>query len=88
MKTLKEYLITESVNSQSNEWPNVKTLGNGEFEGALWGNCFIYDEQKYFCETGILSMFPSYFKVTINEDDVQLNPIDDQQRPELKELFK
>ena len=45
MKSLREYLITESINP--NKWPNIKELGQGEFDGALWGNCFIYNEQKY-----------------------------------------
>ena len=88
MKHLNEY-INESIDYKPNpnNWPNVKELGNGEYEGAIYGNCFIYNEKKYFSDYGVLSMFPSYCKITVNEDDIQISS-DDCQRPELKELFK
>ena len=87
MKNLTQY-INESIDYNPNNWPNLKELGNGEFNGILYGNCFIYNEKKYFSEYGVLSMFPIYTKAIINDNDIQFDSIDNCQRPELKELFK
>ena len=88
MKNLNQY-ITEALdyNPNPNNWPNVKELGQGEYEGVIWGSCFVHNGQKYFSEYGTLSMFPSYCTITVNEDDIQINHTDDRQRPELKTLF-
>ena len=88
MKNLSEY-INESMDYNTNPegWPNVSELGEGEFEGALWGHCFVYNEQKYFSEYGLLNIYPSYCIMTINEEGAFPKPKDEYQRPELKELF-
>jgi len=89
MKTLTQYINESSdYNPNPENWPNVKELGNGEFEGALWGHCFVYNEQKYFSDMCTLNIFPSYCRITVNEGNIKLDPVDGYQRPELKELFK
>ncbi len=81
--------INESmdINPNPNNWPDVKELGNGEFEGTLWGHCFVYNGQKYYSESGWLNMYPSYCIMTINEEGVFPKQKDEYQRPNLKSLF-
>lgn len=88
MKNLTEY-INESMdyNPNPNNWPNISELGEGTFEGALWGHCFVYNEQKYFSNHCTLSIFPHYCRIIINEENIKMEPIDNCQRPELKALF-
>lgn len=88
MKSLKQYLINESINSQSSEWPDVKSLGYGEFDGILWGSCFLYENKKYYSEIAWRNMFPSYCKMIIDEKKAFPVQVDKYQRSELKELFK
>lgn len=88
MKTLKEYLITESNNPVKEKYPDIKTLGIGEFDGALWGHCFVYEGKKYYSECGWRNMFPMYCKIVIKDDSICAQQVDEYQRPELKELFK
>ena len=82
MKNLNIF-ITESLNN----YPNVKELGNGEFEGILWGHCFLYENKKYYSEIGWKNMFPMYCKMEINEEKAWPYQIDKYQRQELKKLF-
>ena len=37
----------ESVSS-INQYPNVNVLGDGEYDGVLWGHCFVYEGHKYY----------------------------------------
>lgn len=85
---IKEYnQITESKNSIEEQYPNVKELGIGEFEGILWGNCFLYNENKYYSEIGWRNCFPSYCKMVINETEAFPHQVDEYQRPDLKKLY-
>ena len=88
MKNLKEY-INESMdnNPNPNNWPNVTELGNGEFDGALWGHCFVYENKKYFSDYGWLNMYPSYCKMRIDEEGAFPQQVDEYQRESLKKLF-
>jgi len=88
MKNLTEY-INESMdyNPNPNNWPDVKELGNGEFDGILWGHCFLYNEQKYYSNNGWMNMFPSYCKMIIENNEAFPKQVDIYQREKLKELF-
>lgn len=89
LKENKEHLLKESVDKNNpNNWPNVKELGNGEFNGILWGHCFLYKGVKYYSENGWMNMFPSYCKMIIKDDEVFPENVDKYQRPELKKEFE
>ena len=51
MKNLTTYISESQNESQSESYnpthPNVTELGIGEFDGALWGHCFLYEGKKY-----------------------------------------
>ena len=91
MKGLKEYInesqINESENPIKDKYPNVKELGIGEFNGALWGHCFAYEGKKYYSENGWKGIYPSYCKMEINEECAWPHQVDIYQRPKLKKLF-
>ena len=76
----------ESISS-INQYPNVNILGDGEFDGVLWGHCFVYEGHKYHSKIGWKNMYPSYCKMMIHGDDVIPKQIDVYQRKELKKLF-
>ena len=86
MKNLNEF-ITESKNPVKDKYPNVLKLGNGEFDGILWGHCFLYEGNKYYSECGWRNVYPSYCKLTINEEGVFANQVDQYQHKDLKKLF-
>ena len=86
MKNLNEY-ITESKNPK-NLYPNVKELGIGEFDGILWGNCFLYENKKYYSEISWRNMFPMYCKMEINEEKAFPHQVDIYQYENLKKLFE
>ena len=87
MKSLNEF-ITESIDPNPNNWPNVTELGDGEFNGALWGHCFLYEGNKYFSETGWLNAYPSYCTMEIKEGKAWPRQSNECQRPSLVEQFK
>lgn len=76
----------ESISS-INQYPNVNILGDGEYDGVLWGHCFVYEGHKYYSKIGWKNMFPSYCKMIIHGDDTIPKQIDAYQRKELKKLF-
>ena len=76
----------ESISS-INQYPNVNILGDGEYDGVLWGHCFVYEGHKYYSKIGWRNMFPSYCKMMIHGDDAIPKQIDVYQRKELKKLF-
>lgn len=76
----------ESI-STINQYPNVNILGDGEYDGVLWGHCFVYEGHKYYSKIGWKNMFPSYCKMIIHGDDTIPKQIDVYQRKELKKLF-
>lgn len=76
----------ESI-STINQYPNVNILGDGEYDGVLWGHCFVYEGHKYYSKIGWRNMFPSYCKMIIRGNDVIPKQIDIYQRKELKKLF-
>ena len=47
MKNLNVF-INESTNPITEKYPNVLTLGDGEYNGILWGHCFLYENNKYY----------------------------------------
>ena len=76
----------ESISSIK-QYPNVNILGDGEYDGVLWGHCFVYEGHKYYSQMGWKNMYPSYCKMMIHGDDVIPKQIDIYQRKELKKLF-
>lgn len=86
MKNLNEF-INESRKNPVEDYPKVETLGIGEFEGVLWGHCFLYENKKYYSGIGWKNMFPSYCKMIINENEAWPHQIDKYQREDLKKLF-
>ena len=69
--------------------PPVESLGDGVFEGALWGQCFAHEGKKYFCKTGTLNIFPYKVSVVIKNGEVEnFNQLDEYQHPELKKNFE
>ena len=87
MKDVIEYIINESISNPIEDYPNVKELGNGEFDGILWGHCFLYENKKYYSENGWKNMFPSYCKMEINEEKTWPHQVDIYQREDLRKLF-
>lgn len=77
----------ESV-TPDKKYPNVKTLGDGEYDGALWGHCFVYEGKKYYSECGWRNVYPMYCKMIVKGDDVFPEQKDIYQRPELKKLYQ
>lgn len=79
--------LNESVKQQ--ELPTVESLGDGEYEGALWGSVFAHNGKKYLCKEGLLNIFPNMVKIIVKDGNVVLpyTSIDETQRPELKNLF-
>lgn len=69
--------------------PPVESLGDGEFEGALWGSVFFYNGNKYQCKDGFLNLYPYKVKLIIKDGKVVVpfEPVDKFQHPELKNLF-
>lgn len=86
MKKIIEY-INESRKNPVEDYPKVETLGTGEFEGVLWGHCFLYEGQKYYSGYGWMNMFPSYCKMEITEEKAWPHQVDKYQREDLKKLF-
>ena len=86
MKKIIEY-INESRKNPVEDYPKVETLGIGEFDGILWGHCFLYEGQKYYSNYGWRNMFPSYCKMVIDEERAFPKQSDIYQREELKKLF-
>jgi len=86
MKQITKF-INESISNPVEDYPKVETLGTGEFEGILWGHCFLYEGQKYYSGLGWMNMFPSYCKMEINEDKAIPRQVDQYQRSDLKKLF-
>lgn len=91
MTNLREYLVERLneplINESIKQWPNITTLGNGTYEGPLWGSCFIYEGKKYFCSMGLLNIFPINCRITVNGTECKVDPIDKMQRKELMELY-
>lgn len=87
MKTLNAF-INESNNPIQEKYPNVLTLGNGEYKGILWGHCFLYENNKYYSEMGWKNSFPSYCRMTVENGKSIPHQIDEYQRPNLKNLFE
>ena len=85
-------IVAESIkgvlkeNREINE-PNIKILGDGVYEGALWGHTFLYKGKKYYTEKGWRNMFPAYCKATVKGDDVSLQQVDGYQRRSLVKDF-
>lgn len=70
------------------EYPNVTVLGDGEYDGALWGHCFVYEGQKYYSECGWKNIFPSYCKMVIENGKAWAHQVDIYQRESLKKLYQ
>ena len=87
MKDLNTY-INESNNPIQEKYPNVLTLGDGEYKGILWGHCFLYENNKYYSEMGWRNCFPSYCKMMVENGKTTPHQIDEYQRPDLKKLFE
>ena len=86
MKNLNVF-INESTNPINEEYPNVLTLGDGEYNGILWGHCFLYENNKYYSEIGWENCFPSYCKMMVENGKTIPCKVDECQRPDLEKLF-
>lgn len=84
--------INESAQTYDNplNLPPLETLGDGEFEGALWGHCFAYGNGKYYSQTGTKNIYPYKVIVTVKDGVVQrpYEFVDNFQHPDLKALFE
>lgn len=83
----KKEQTNESVMNPVEKYPDVTTLGDGEYDGVLWGQCFVYDGHKYYSEYGWRNMYPSYCRMIIHGNDAVPKQMDIYQRKELKKLF-
>ena len=86
MKNLNIF-INESNNYIKEKYPNVLTLGDGEYDGILWGHCFLYENNKYYSEIGWRNCFPSYCKMMVENGKTTPCQVDEYQRPDLEKLF-
>lgn len=92
IQQIKNKTMTHILRINESNTPNlppVESLGDGEFEGALWGSVFAYNGNKYLCKNGLLNLYPNKVKLTIKDGNVVVpfEPVDKFQRPELKSLF-
>jgi hypothetical protein len=69
MKRLSEF-VNESVDVNPKGWPNVTELGDGEYEGQIWGHCFMYEGKDYFCDRGLLNISPVPAKIKIENNEL------------------
>ena len=76
------------INESLEDYPNVLELGEGKFNGALWGHCFAFEGKKYYSESGWKNRFPMYCKMEIVEGKAWPHQIDIYQRQELIKLYK
>ena len=83
----KKEKTNESVVNPVEKYPNVITLGDGEYDGVLWGHCFVYEGNKYYSECGWRNIFPMYCKMVIEGDSAWAHQVDKYQRPDLKKLY-
>lgn len=75
--TKKRPINEDKKGKKVNEYPNVTKLGDGVYEGIIWGHCFLYKGKKYYSEQGIKNMYPCYFKAIISGNSVKLEPYKD-----------
>ena len=59
----------------------------GEYNGILWGHCFLYENNKYYSEIGWRNCFPSYCKMMVENGKTTPCQVDEYQRPDLEKLF-
>lgn len=83
----KKEKTNESVVNPVEKYPNVITLGDGEYDGVLWGHCFVYEGNKYYSDCGWRNIFPMYCKMVIEGDNAWAHQVDKYQRPDLKKLY-
>lgn len=81
-----ESKIDESL--QCTQYPNVTSLGEGEFDGALWGHTFAYNGKLFYSENGWRNKYPGYCKMIVRGDEPFPKQMDIYQRQELVDLFK
>lgn len=80
--------LNESVKEP--ELPSIESLGDGVYEGALWGSVFAYNGKKYLCKSGLLNLFPCIVEIAIKDGKMifPFKSVDECQRPGLKSLFE
>ena len=54
--------------SSSKQYPSVNVLGDGEYDGMLWGHCFDYNGHKYYSKIGWKNIRPNHCKMIIQGD--------------------
>lgn len=67
--------------------PNVITLGDGCYKGAILNHCFLYEGKKYYCESGLRNMFPIECEVIVENNKMHFGFMDKCQKKELLKLF-
>ena len=92
IQQIKNKIMTHILRINESYTPDltpVETLGDGEFEGALWGHCFAYKGNKYYCKMGTKNIYPYKIKLTIKDGKMEFPYmfVDKFQHPELKNLF-
>ena len=78
------YNINESVQ----DYPNVLELGEGEYNGVLWGHSFVFEGKKYYCDSGWRNMYPMYCRMVVENGKAYPHQIDIYQRESLKKLYE
>ena len=89
--SISSYNINESMETIDNpkeKYPNVIELGEGEYNGALWGHCFAFEGKKYYCECGWKNKFPMYCRIVVENGRAFAHQIDIYQRESLKKLYE
>lgn len=71
MKDLSNY-ITESLSAEvvKLQSPELTELGEGIYDGAWWGNSFLYNGKKYHVDCGVRSRYPVKATAVIRDGKV------------------
>jgi len=65
-------ILTENDDNSNNpeNLPRLAELGDGTYDGTLKAHCFNYNGKDYWLETGIRTMIPQPWTVTIKNGKV------------------
>lgn len=66
--------LLECLNESTNKidiLPKLAELGDGEYTGTIWGNCFTFENKEYYSEIGTLCIVPSPAIAVVKEGEVK-----------------
>lgn len=66
-------ILTENDDNSNNpeNLPRLAELGDGEYEGTIWGNRFNFENKDYYSEIGAFNIFPSPATAVVENGEVR-----------------